>query len=113
MSESYDTADSTSHVTSRKNYNWRGQTTFASYPAAGSPDLSALTTGTHTTYDSLGRTAEVDQDSAQGALSSTTAYLSGARKQVTDPNGNVTTTSYQVFDQPSYKQVIKVQAPEG
>ncbi|EIL89212.1 hypothetical protein [Rhodanobacter spathiphylli] len=42
-----------------------------------------------------------------------TSYLSGARRQLTDPKGNITTTSYQVFDQPGGDGVIKVQAPQG
>lgn len=32
------------------------------------------------------------------ALITTTTYLPGARKQVVDPKGNTTTTTYQVFD---------------
>ena len=39
--------------------------------------------------------------------------MSGARKRVIDPKTHVTTTSYQVFDQPSYDAVIKVEAPEN
>jgi YD repeat-containing protein len=115
LTDTYISGTSGSDVTAANAYNWRGQTTFASYPVSGSPDVSALTLGTHTSYDTLGREIEVDQDSetAGGSVTSTTAYLSGARKQVTDPNGNVTTTSYQVFDTPTYDSVIEVQAPEG
>ena len=113
LSESYDSTNASTDVTRGTSYNWRGQATFQSYPVAGSPDLSALTTGTHTLYDALGRTTEVDQDSEQGTLATKISYLSGARKQVTDPNGNATTTSYQVFDAPSYHNVIEVQAPDS
>src|SRR5699024_11024807 len=51
--------------------------------------------------------------SEQGALTTTTAYPGGARKQVTDPAGHVTTLTYQVFDEPTYDAVVKVQAPES
>ncbi|MDE2157044.1 MAG: hypothetical protein KGJ32_14330, partial [Xanthomonadaceae bacterium] len=102
-----------SDITTAKAFDSRGLTTFASYPVGGAPDLSAITTGTHETYDALGRLTQSQQDSELGTLTSTTAYLSGARQQVTDPKGNVTTTSYQVFDQPSYDAVTQVQAPAG
>jgi YD repeat-containing protein len=80
---------------------------------AGSPDLSAITAGITSAYDALGRSTRTQQTSELGTLTASTAYLSGARKQVTDPKGKVTTTTYQVFDQPSYEAVIKVAAPTG
>jgi YD repeat-containing protein len=92
-------------------YDWQGKTTFASYPVSGAASLSTLLAdpGTHNTYDALERVTQVQQDSELGALTTMTAYLSGAGKQVTDPNSNVTTTNYQVFDEPSYNAPIKVQ----
>jgi YD repeat-containing protein len=39
--------------------------------------------------------------------------LSGGGKQVTDPKGNVTPTYYQAFDEPAYKDPIRVSAPGG
>ena len=108
-----DTSNGSAHISTAIGYDWRGLTTFASYPASGSPALSAITTGTHSTYDALGRLTKTLQDSELGTLTTTTAYLSGARKQVTDPKGNVATTTYQVLDQPAYNAVTKVQAPAG
>lgn len=102
-----------SDITSGSSYDWRGLATFASYPVAGAPDLSALTKGTHTSYDTLGRPLQAQQDSELGALTSTTAYLSGAAVRVTDPRGKVTTTHYQVFDELSTSAPIKIEAPEG
>ncbi|HEY9132887.1 MAG TPA: hypothetical protein VIM98_14135 [Dyella sp.] len=99
--------------TTRTDYDWKGQKTFVSYPGAGNPDLTALTAGTHSVYDALERLTDTQQDSELGTLTTHTAYLSGAREQVTDPKGNLTTTSYQVFDQPAYQSVIQVQAPGG
>jgi len=100
-------------ISARTDYDWKGQKTFVSYPVNGTPDLSTLTSGTRSTYDALGRQTQTQQDSELGTLTTLTAYLSGARRQITDPKNNVTTTTYQVFDQPSYDAVIQVTAPEG
>lgn len=100
-------------ISTRTDYDWKGQKTFVSYPVSGTPDLSAISSGSSSIYDALGRLTQTQQASELGTLTTTTAYLSGARQQVTDPKGYVTTSSYQVFDQPSYNAVIQVQAPEG
>ncbi|TPG03900.1 RHS repeat protein [Rhodanobacter glycinis] len=96
-------------------YDAKGQKIFSAYPSATALTFSLSPTidGSTTTYDALGRVTQVAQDSELGPLTSTTAYLSGARQQVTDPKGKVTTTSYQVFDSPSYDAVTKVQASAG
>jgi len=100
-------------ISARTDYDWKGQKTFVSYPVNGTPDLAAITAGTSSTYDALGRLTLNQQVSELGTLTTITSYLPGARKQITDPKNYVTTTSYQVFDQPSYDAVIQVQAPEG
>ena len=100
------------------NYDAKGQKTFGAYPSASplsfttAPAVAGIK-GVKTTYDALGRVTQTQQDSELGVLPTSTAYLSGARQQVTDPKGNVTTSSYQVFDAPAYDAVIKVQAPAG
>lgn len=106
-------AGQTSTSTVRTDYDWKGQKIFVSYPGSASPDITALTTGTHSVYDALERLTDTQQDSELGTLTTHNAYLSGARQQVTDPKSNVTTTAYQVFDQPAYQSVIQVQAPGG
>ena len=108
-----DTSNGSADISTATSYDWHGLTTFAAYPEAGSPALSAITTGTHRTYDALGRLTQSQQDSELGTLTTTTAYLSGAQEQVTDPKSNVITTAYQVFDEPNYKTPIQVQAPAG
>lgn len=113
LSDTSISTDGNSHISARTDYDWRGQKTFVSYPEAGSSDLSGVDSGTITNYDGLGRAIKTQQASELGILTSTTAYLSGARVQVTDPKGKVTTTTYQVFDQPSYDNAILVQAPDG
>jgi YD repeat-containing protein len=96
-------------------YDSKGQKVFSAYPSATALTFTQTPTvaGSKSTYDALGRVTQVQQDSELGTLTSSTAYLPGARQQVTDPKGNVTTTSYQVFDSPSDDTVIKIQAPAG
>jgi YD repeat-containing protein len=112
ISDTFIGSDPSSHITTESSYDWKGRKTFAALPVAGSPNIGA-TAGTHTTYDELDRVTEVDETSELGTLTTRTAYLSGAQHQVTDPKNYVTTTAYQVFDQPSEEKIILVEAPEG
>ena len=85
----------------RMAYDENGRIAFASYP--GTTD--ALTTGTWTEYDALGRTTSVTQDSELGLLTTLTAYSSdatGPYTRTTNPRGVRTVTRYQMFDQPNY-----------
>ena len=115
LADSNITGVSGSDITTASAYDWSGQTVFASYPVIGAPNVSdsAVSTGMHHTYDALERAIQTQQDSELGLLTTTTAYLSGAGMQVTDPSANVTTTYYQVFDEPSYNAPIEVQSPGG
>ncbi|WP_233842208.1 hypothetical protein [Dyella sp. 2HG41-7] len=106
-----DTSNGSQDITTVTNYDWTGATTLASYPVYGTPDFTAVTTGTHHQYDALEREDLTTEDSELGALNTITNYVSGAGIQVTDPKGNVTTTYYQVFDTPSYNAPIQVNAP--
>ncbi|GGA16898.1 hypothetical protein [Dyella nitratireducens] len=108
-----DTSNGSQDITIATSYDWTGATTFASYPVYGTPDITAVTTGTHHAYDALEREIQTQEDSELGSLTTTTAYLQGAGKQVTDPKSNVTTTYYQVFDEPEYKDPTQVSAPAG
>ncbi|WNL47040.1 chitinase N-terminal domain-containing protein [Dyella sp. BiH032] len=111
--DTYIASDGNSHISARSDYDWKGQKTFASYPVAGQPDLGAIGSGVFTAYDALGRVTRMQQSAETGSLTTSTAYLPGAGRQVTDAKGYVTTTRYQVFDQPNYDAVVSVQAPEG
>lgn len=110
-----DTSNGSAHISTATGYDWRGLTTFASYPVSGSPALSdsTLAYGTHSTYDALGRLTQSQQDSELGALTTTTTYLPGPGTQVTDPKGNVTVTYDQAFDQPVYDMPWSISAPGG
>jgi len=118
LSDNYINGVAGSTTTALTNYDSKGQKTFTSYPSASALNFTttpatAGIAGSTSSYDALGRLIQARQDSELGVLTTSTAYLSGARQQVTDPKGKVTTTSYQVFDQPSYNAVTKVQAPEN
>ncbi|UBB26615.1 RHS repeat-associated core domain-containing protein [Pseudoxanthomonas japonensis] len=94
-------------------YDAEGRVTFASYP--GTSD--ALTKGIWTEYDALGRVTSVSQDSELAApenvLTTTTQYLTDFKTKVTSPKGQITTTSYQAYDQPSYDWPVAIAHPEG
>ena len=50
----------------------------------------------------------VQQDSEVGLLKTRTAYLSGFKRQTTNPNGGVTVESFQAFGQPSFDAPILI-----
>lgn len=102
-----------SYISQAQAYDWRGRPVFTSYPLRDSPNIGLLTQGMRVDYDALDRPIASHQDSEQGALTTTLSYLSGARTQLTNPKGAVTTTQYQVLDAPSTANVLSVQAPEG
>ncbi|HEY9133770.1 MAG TPA: chitinase N-terminal domain-containing protein [Dyella sp.] len=106
-------ADGTLAISSRTDYDWRGRTAFQSYPVDGVPDHAVIGGGTRTEFDALGRAVLQRQTSEHGDLITRNEYLQGARRLTQDPKGHVTTTAYQVFDQPSLDTVVAVSAPEG
>ena len=95
-------------------YDAGGRKVFVSYPLNNLSDYSATSlTGTHTSYDALDRVTQVTQDSELGALSTTTAYLSGFQTQVTDPRGYATTTRYLAYGEPTRDWPVSITAPQG
>ncbi len=96
----------------RKDFDWKGRKTFASYPQDHLVSVLTPEKGVTSVYDVLGQSVQARQDSEHGELVTTTEYLSGARQRVTDPKLNATTLSFQVFDQPNYEKVVRVEAPE-
>jgi YD repeat-containing protein len=120
LTEAYDSAVAHTHVNTAFTYDWKGQKTFQSYPADGSPDWTALTpggaspTGTATTYDAIGRLQQTSSNwEGTGLLTTGTEYLAGAGRRVTDPRGKVTVTHGQVFDTPTYDTVLESDFPTG
>ncbi|MEJ1095433.1 MULTISPECIES: RHS repeat protein [unclassified Pseudoxanthomonas] len=94
---------------SRFTYDHQGRATFAAYPSTS----SAAATGVWTIYDALGRVRSVSQDSEHGPLTTLTDYLANNQVRVTNPKSGQTTSSFQVFDQPSYDSPVMISHPEG
>ncbi len=105
-------AGSRSYVVKR--YDAAGRLALTGYPVAtiGEANASNLK-GVSTQYDALGRVTSVGQDSELGVLTSTSEYLTKFQIRTTNPRGNATTTSYQVFDTPDTSRPVKIEAPEG
>jgi YD repeat-containing protein len=91
-------------------YDASGRLAFKSYPAAST---SPPAQGVWTTYDALGRTKSVSEDSESGVLTVLTEYLSGFKTRTTNAKNQQSTTSYQVLDHPSYEYPVLIQHPEN
>ncbi|TAK55382.1 MAG: RHS repeat protein, partial [Gammaproteobacteria bacterium] len=110
----YDTANASGTQRFRGwRYDPAGRTSFVGRPRSTVTSIASFTEGTSTGYDGLGRPTAVQEDSELGALTTSTDYLNGFQTQVTDPRGNLTTTSYQAFDEPDTRHPTGIQAPEG
>jgi len=100
-------------------YDLAGQVAFVSYPR--NPYVEgwlnfddASLKGTRTSYDALDRVTRVEQDSELGApLVTTTEYLTGFQRRITNPRGFATTQRFEVYDTPNYDLPISIDAPLG
>ena len=96
-------------------YDHEGKKTFQAYAQRGiSPVDQTTIAGTWRKYDVLDRPVEMRQTSElqQGDLVSTTEYLPGFQRKVTNPRGLSTTFQFQAFDTPSEDHISGVLAPE-
>ena len=90
-------------------YDEAGRQVFSSHPGGS----AALSAGTWTSYDALGRQTSVSVDSETGLLTSLTSYLSGGSLKVVDPKGNATVTKFQAFGAPSTDAPVLITHPAG
>lgn len=110
LTEEYDeAARATTQRFQRFAYDEAGRQVFASYPGS----TAALTSGTWTDYDPLGRQTSVSIDTEAGLLTSTTSYLSGGSLKVVDPKGNATVSRFQAFGAPSLDAPVSITHPAG
>lgn len=94
-----------------RSFDYQGRVIYESYPSETLPSASAP--GIQSTYDGLGRLIRRQTVATSPIVTPETIdYLSGNRRQVTDANGNATTTTYQAFDAPTFENATKIQAPE-
>jgi len=110
----YDAADvAGTSVFKSFSYDYAGRKTFESYPVRSIAAFNDQVTGIKTSYDALGRVESVIEDSELGELKTTTSYLPGGGTRVQDPRGALTTTTYQVFDEPTYDWPVTVDRANG
>lgn len=96
-----------------KRFDHQGRVVFQSYAQRGVGNHQDVTQGTRTTYDVLGRTTRIEQDSEQGVLATASVYLPGLQVRVTNPRGLSTVTGYMAWDEPNYDLPIASVQPEG
>jgi RHS repeat-associated protein len=120
VTERYDSANPTgTRAINVTRYDADGRPVYQSYPLTSLTSYAAVTQGTRTYYDALGRSTKVEQDSELGVLTTTTAYLTGFKTQVTLPKHQgaspaiTTTTSYKTYDQPTTDWPVGITHPEG
>lgn len=107
-------------------YDSAGRVADASYPMASAPTMlasgtwqsgSARPKGIRTSYDALDRPVLVQQDSELpsplNVLNTTTEYLTGFQRRVTDARGNATTEQFMAWDSPTFDLPVQIDAPEG
>ncbi len=102
------TTDVANNITVYQNskYNAFNQLTFQSFPSAAATESN----GTSYTYDALTR---VKTQITTGAGTTTTDYLADNKIKVTDGEGNLTTTTYQAFGEPTYQHATDIDSPEN
>jgi len=110
--QEYDTANQAATTRFQRftyGYDGNGPLDFASYP--GTTD--ALTTGTWTSTDPIGRPRGQARTSELGTLTTTIEYLPGFLTRVTQPGGQQTVTGFQAWDTPTSDYPVAIQQPEG
>jgi RHS repeat-associated protein len=114
LSRTYDTANElgTRRMVQRR-FDHANRETLVSYPQRTITAYNSGVNSTTTQYDALGRPTLRQANSELGLLSTTYSYISLYRTQVTDPKGNITTTRFQAFDQPSTDAPTLVQTSAG
>jgi YD repeat-containing protein len=115
VQQTFDAADETgtsSFVETR--FDAAGRKAFQSYPQRSlNGRNNPETPGTEFKYDHLNRVIKQLASSEIGALETTTEYVPGFKRRVTNPRGYATTFSYQAFDTPSEDAIRQIRAPEN
>jgi RHS repeat-associated protein len=96
------------NIYTNTSYDPLGRVTFVSLPSA----TAGSSIGTLSTYDALGRVTQ-KQETASGGGTTSFAYLAGNVTRVTDPSGNVTTSTESGFGSPDDGDVKQMTKPNG
>jgi len=111
LKHEYDANNVASTLRSEKiSYDSSGRLRFQSYPSSS---MIPGELGIRKSYDALNRVTRVEQDSEQGALTTSNEYLPGLRIRTTNPRGFKTETRYMAWDAPGYEHFILAQQPEN
>ena len=95
-------------------YDADNRKAFESYPSRGFAWVNQqVLPGKATRYDGLDRVVQQRADSELGPLITTTDYLGGFQRRVTNPRGHATQFGFQAFDSPSEDHIAQIWAPEG
>jgi RHS repeat-associated protein len=114
LSTAWDTANpAATSVAVETRYDADGRKLFTSYAQRSIAAVDGALPGVSSIYDGLGRITSQVQASELGNLSTSTAYLAGFQRQVTNPRNFITTTSFYAWDSPSEELVASIAAPEG
>jgi len=101
-----------SYVESR--FDAAGRTVFESYPSRSFSVLDdPARPGKRTHYDGLDRVVRKEVDSELGPLVTSTRYLNGFRREVTNPRNFLTTYAFRTWDTPSEEQIRSIASPES
>ncbi|WP_396617483.1 wall associated protein [Lysobacter soli] len=94
-----------------------GRNVFESYPrnpfVDGVVNAGAAAAGSRIGYDIIGRETRREQDSELGPLVTTTDYLSGFQRRITNPRRFEVTQRFQVYDEPVYDAPVRVDMPHS
>ena len=114
ITRTYDAADEagTSRVVQQR-WDADGRKVFESYPLRSIAAYNSTVYGQSDVYDWIGRPYRHYQDGENGLLTTSTDYLSGFQRRVTNPRGYATTTTFFAQDAPDAASVASVSAPEG
>lgn len=111
LTQEYDAADRAGTLRAiSQEYDALGREAFESYP---SRDPVPPAIGEWTFHDPLDRVTESRRDSELGQLVTRTEYLAGNQSRVTNPEGAVTLTAYDAYDEPKYDLPTSIDMPEG
>ncbi|UFU10609.1 hypothetical protein LRM40_02555 [Ideonella dechloratans] len=112
---SQDTAVASTLRAALTQYDSDGRVTFQGYPQATVPSITDTPKGTTTVYDPLGRETSrtIDTELSPAQRTATNVYQSGFTTQTKDFNGNVSTSSFQAYDNPDKAVLAGLSGPEG
>ena len=94
-------------------YDAAGREAFESYPVRNFSAVNGSLPGKTFSYDGLNRVVRQVADSELGPLVTTTDYLGGFQRRVTNPRGFATQYAFQAFDNPTEDHITQITAPEG